>query len=140
MKTDWQIAKNNLAGHTLCLCKDGECLFSDRRGIAPMMGWIGEGKNLVGYSAADLVVGKAAAMLFAKSGIVTVYADTLSESGKAFLEAQGIPCFYRTLTKRILNRAGTDVCPMEKAVLNAETAEEGYEILKRQWQKMNVQP
>ena len=134
--TDLQIAKNNLHGHTICLCKDGQCLFSEKRGIAPMMGFIAEGVDLSGYSVADLVVGKAAAMLFVKCGIRKVFAQTLSNSGKNFLQLHGVECEYETLAEKIVNRTGTDVCPMEKAVANADDVEEGYLLLQKQLANM----
>ena len=42
-----------------------------------MLGFIREGKALVGYCAADRVVGRAAAMLFVKTGVRAVFADEL---------------------------------------------------------------
>lgn len=127
--TDLQTAKINLEGHTICLCKDGKCLFSERRGIAPMMDFIAEAKDLSGYSAADLVVGKAAAMLFIKCGVKKVFAKTLSESARRILEVYGVDCEYETLTEKIINRDGTDVCPMENAVSGTDDTEEAYFIL-----------
>ena len=129
--TDLEIAKSNLIGHTLCLCKDGKCILSDKRGIAPMMDLIAEGVDLSGYSVADVVVGKAAAMLFVKCGVKSVFAKTLSENGKRILEKFNIAYGFETLTERIINRAGTDMCPMEKAVLGTDDIDEGYEILRR---------
>ena len=128
--TDLEKAKNNLAGHTICLCKDGKCLFSEKRGIAPMMGFISDGVDLSGYSVADLVVGKAAAMLFVKCGIVHVFAQTLSEAGKRILELHSIDYRYETLVERIINRDGTDICPMERTVLETENVDEAYLLLK----------
>lgn len=128
--TDLQIAKNNLSGHTICLCKDGECLYSERRGIAPMMNFIGSGAVLSGYSVADVVVGKAAALLFVKCGIAHVFAKTLSGYARKVLELYGIDYEYEILTERIINRDGTDMCPMEKAVMNTHDPEEAYQILK----------
>ena len=114
--TDTEIAKQHLDGHSICLCKNGEYFTDDGKGISPMMKFISQGIELSGYSAAVVIVGKAAAMLFVKSGIVSVYARTLSESGKSFLESHNIPCEYETLTEKIINRSGTDICPMEKTV------------------------
>ena len=128
--TDLQTAKNNLEGHTICLCKDGKCLFSEKRGIAPMMDFIADSINLSGYSVADLVVGKAAAMLFIKCGIKRVFAKTLSESAKRVLELYGVDYEYETLTEKIINRAGTEICPMEKAVSGTDDFEEAYSILR----------
>lgn len=129
--TDLQVAKNNLPGHTICLCKDGEFLQSDKRGIAPMMDFIAGGANLAGYSVADLVVGKAAALLFAKCGIKNVFAKTLSRSGMEILERYGVCYEYETLAEKIVNRSGTDICPMEKALANTDNPEEAFEILKK---------
>lgn len=128
--TDLQIAKSGLTGHTVCLCKGETTIVSDKRGIAPIMDFIAEGVDLRGYSVADLVVGKAVAMLFAKCGIVSVFAKTLSLGGRAVLEKYEIPCEYETLTDKIINRAGTDICPMEKAVGETENLEEAYALLK----------
>ena len=129
--TDLQTAKNNLEGHTICLCKDGKCLFSEKRGIAPMMDFIAEAKDLSGYYVADLVVGKAVALLFIKCGIKRVFAKTLSEHAKRVLELYGVGYEYETLTEKIINRDGTDICPMEKAVLGCDDVEEAYLILQK---------
>lgn len=134
--TDVQLAKENLSGHTICLCKDGECLFSEKRGIAPMMSFIADGVDLAGYSVADVVVGKAVAMLFVKCGIANVYAKTLSISGKEMLDRHGVVCEYETLTDKIINRAGTDICPMEKTVLHTDDVEEAYLLLKNKLQSI----
>jgi len=128
--TDIEIAIKNLNGHSICLCKDSKYFTDDGRGISPMMRLIGENKELCGYSVADVIVGKAAAMLFVKAGISAVHGKVMSESGKTFLESHNIPCTYDILTKRIINRHGTDICPMEKAVAEIDDAETGYIALK----------
>ena len=127
--TDLQPAKNNLVGHTICLCKDGKCLFSEKRGIAPMMDFIADGVDISGYSVADLVVGKAVAFLFVKCKIKKVFAKTLSESAKRVLEMYGLEYEYETLAQTIINRDGTDICPMEKAVSSTDNPEQAYSIL-----------
>lgn len=101
-----------------------------------MMDWIAEGIDLTGYSAADIVVGKAAAMLFVKSGIAAIYAKTISRSAKAYLESHGVSLSYGTLTEYIINREGTDICPMEKTVLATDDAAEGYRLLKERFAAM----
>lgn len=135
--TDLQIAKNNLSGHTICLCRGGECLYSESRGIAPMMNFIADGVDLSGYSVADVVVGKAVALLFVKCGIKNVFAKTISQSANSVLELYGITYEYETLTERIINRAGTDTCPMEKAVWDTNDPDEAYSILKDKLKAMS---
>lgn len=134
--TDIETAVQNLDGHSICLCRDGEFFTDDGRGISPMMRFIAEGKKLEGYSAADVIVGKAAAMLFRKAGIVSVHGRVMSESGRSFLENCGIPCTYEVLTERIINRQGTDICPMEKAVEETDDVETGYAALKKRLEEL----
>ena len=44
-------------GHTCVLCRGDKVYADDRAGIAPMMGFIGAGVDLRGFSAADRIVG-----------------------------------------------------------------------------------
>lgn len=134
--TDIELARSNLEGHSICLCRDGEIITDDGRGISPMMKFIAEGRELTGYSAADVIIGKAAAMLFVKAGVICVHGKTMSESGRSFLETHGIPCTYDVLTERIINRRGTDLCPMEKAVAEIDDAEEGYSALRNKLEEL----
>lgn len=103
-----------------------------------MMNFIADGTDLSGYSVADLVVGKAAALLFVKSGIVRVFAKTLSKGGRKVLETHGIDCEYDVLTEKIINRTGTDICPMEKSVAHTDNPEEAYVILKNKLSEHNA--
>lgn len=127
--TDIETAVRALDGHSIALVRNGEVITHDGRGISPMLTLIGSGTDLRGYSAADIIVGKAAAMLFVKAGIAAVYARTVSRMGLDYLNAHGIPCDYDTLTDNIINREGTDICPMEKTVLNVDDYEMGYALL-----------
>lgn len=124
--TDLQTAIDNLDGHTICLCKDGNIITDCKRGIAPMADFLAEGRNLRGYSVADLIVGRAVALLFVKAGIKEVYAKTISEGGAEVLRSRGIPYVYETLTNKIINRQGTDICPMERTVQGVDDPDEAY--------------
>ena len=128
--TDVEKAKNALAGHTLVLCRGDELLISDKKGISPIIDFIESGKDLKNYSAADIIVGKAAALMFAKCGIKSVYAATLSQSGKAMLEKFGVEYSYGSLTEKILNRTGDGICPMEQATSGTEDPDEAHRLIK----------
>ena len=134
--TDIERAKANLDGPSICLCRGGEIITDDGRGISPMMKFIAEGRDIAGFSAADVIVGKAAAMLFVRAGIVCVHGKTMSERGRDYLEAHEIPCTFDTLTERIINHLGTDICPMEKAVADIDDTEKGYEALKKRLEEL----
>ena len=47
-----------------------------------------------------------------------VYGEVMTATARDLLEANGIRTEYGTLTEHIINRKGTDICPMEKAVAN----------------------
>ena len=98
--TDLELARENLGGHTLVLCRGGELMISDARGVSPMMDYIAEGRDLHGFSAADVIVGKATAMLFVKAGITAVYAGVVSAAGKKYLEEHGVPLTFGSVTER----------------------------------------
>lgn len=123
------LAKENLNGHSICLCRDNDIITDDKKGIAPMLGFINAGIDLQGYSAADLIVGKAAAMLFVKAKIAEVFAKTISKAACEYLEKHNIPYSYDVITDHIINRQGTDICPMEKTVTDIEDFEAGYAAL-----------
>lgn len=127
--TDIETAVKNLGDHTLALCKCGKVITSDKRGVAPMVDFIRDGVYLSGYSAADKVVGKAAAMLFIKAGIKEIYAGTLSKSAKALLDSHDISYYYTELTERIVNRDKTGLCPMESTVSDTDDIENGVKLI-----------
>ena len=131
MMTDIELAKAHLDGHSICLCRDGAFFTDDGRGISPMIRLIEEGRDLRGYAVADIIVGKAAAMLFIKAGIRAVYGAVMSRAGYDFLQQHGIPCTYGTLTETIINRKGDGVCPMEQTVALIDDPEEGTTALKK---------
>lgn len=63
---------------------------------------------------ADKAVGKAAAACMAAGGVQHVHADVMSEPALALLQQHGVDAEYGTLVDHIINRTGTDWCPIEK--------------------------
>lgn len=101
---------------TCVLCRGAARYSSEKTGIAPMVDFISDGVDLRGFSAADKIVGKAAALLFVLAGVAEVYAEVMSKEAAEILRQHGIPCSWGEMTERIVNRAGTGPCPMEEAV------------------------
>ena len=117
--TDLERAKARLTddGLTLALCK-GDAIHTDtRRGVAPLLALLDAGTDVSGFSAADKVVGKAAAFLYLRLGVVRVYAGVISRSAYDLLTAHGVETTYGQLTDAIRNRAGDGYCPMETVTL-----------------------
>lgn len=130
--TDLQRAKSCLTGETTCVLCKGESLYiSEKTGIAPVADWLAEGKNLTGYSAADRIVGRAAAMLFILAGVKEVYSEVMSRGAVSELERAGVACSWGTLTDRIRNRAGDGPCPMDRAVEGLTNPEACYAAIQK---------
>ncbi len=129
--TDKELAIQGLTGHRLCLCRNGICITDDARGIAALLRLLSEGTDLRGYTAADPVVGKAAALLYVKAGIADLHAGTISKGAKAILELYGVPYSFDILTDHIINREGTDICPMERTVLAIDDPEAAFLALQK---------
>jgi len=117
--------------YTCVLVKDDSVYTSATAGISPMLGFIGSGIDLNGFSAADKIVGRAAAMLFVLAGVKEVFTAVLSKQAEAVFIKHGIRFSCDTLTEAILNRSGTDLCPMEKAVGDIEEPPAAIEAIKK---------
>ncbi len=122
-------------GHTCAICKGGKIYTSDERGVKPLLFWLGTGEDLHGASAADKVVGKAAAFLYILLGAREVYAGVISEPALSVLKAQGIDVEANIVVPAIRNRSGDGYCPMETAVWDigdAETAKAAIEAKRKE--------
>ena len=106
---------------------------SNEIGVKPILSKLNENINF--YKDADIedtVVGKAAESLYILARINFVYAHTLSESAKTYLEKNNIPFKYDELVKEIRNRTNTGMCPLEKSVIDIDDpilAKEAIEVI-----------
>lgn len=134
MRTDTEKAKELLFSgkYTCVLCKGEMVYTSSQRGVAPLLSWINSNTDLKEFSAADKVVGKAAAFLYVLLGVKEVYAEIISEPAWETFNKFGISCHYREKVKAIRNRTDTGFCPMETSVLSIDTPQEALKaILKK---------
>lgn len=127
--SDIERAKATLRGHSVAVCRAGEVMTRDGRGIAPLLAIASEENALRGASVADLIVGKAAAMLMTYAGVSEVYAEVMSEAGERTLSEHDIPHSCGLLVPYIIDRTGKDVCPMERAVADVSDPAEAYAVL-----------
>lgn len=112
------------SGNFTLVLSDGKKFFTDKeRGVKPLLDLLDGNTDLSGFSAADKVVGKAAAFLYVLLNIKEVYADVISTHALVVFEQHKIPVEYNTLTDKIKNRTGTGFCPMETAVLDEDEPE-----------------
>ncbi len=71
-------------------------------------------KEMEGAVAYDKIVGLAAAMFLAYGKVKEVWTPTISKGARKYLKEGGIKIIYRKEVKNILNRDGSDLCPIEK--------------------------
>jgi len=89
-----------------------------------------EPERLNGATVTDKRVGKAAATLMITGKVKEVYTPLVSTPAREMLEAAGIPLYAREEIPKMINRDGTDLCPMEKKLLDAQTPEQCAAILR----------
>lgn len=86
---------------------------------------------LQGAVLADKVIGKGAAALMVLGGVRQVYAHVLSQPALELLQQAGITVTYGQCVEHIINRAGTDWCPVEKLCHHVSTAEECLPLIEK---------
>lgn len=131
---DIELAKNDVKekGFFLSIVKSGNRVLQSRSpGLSSLMAAIEkERRSLRGASAADKVIGKAAAMLLVYSEVKRVYAILASEDATATLERFHIPFESEKTVAMILNRNRTSSCPFETLVQDVEDPHEAFERLR----------
>ncbi len=83
-----------------------------------------EPTSLRGAFIADKVVGKGAAALMILGGIDGLYADVISSAALDLFRTVGMEPRYLREAPHIIDRTGTDICPVEKLCAECRTAEE----------------
>ena len=92
MLADLERAKEILeqTGSTCVLCREQLVYTTDVRGVRPLVDWLDSGEDTCSFSAADKVVGKAAALLYCLLGIRSVYGAVMSEAAAKVRRRNGI--------------------------------------------------
>ena len=128
-------------GKFSCVIRKGdEVRTFTQRGVADLFHLLTtDAPFLLGSSIADKVVGKGAAALMVKGGVAQVYADVISAPALALLQEQGIAVSYAEVVEGIRNRAGTDMCPVEKRCLPLENVDEMVGEIRDFLMQMRVQ-
>ncbi|MGN1442444.1 MAG: DUF1893 domain-containing protein, partial [Acutalibacteraceae bacterium] len=140
MNTDLQKAMEIIKSDdslTCVFCKNAEVIKSRQRGVAPLIRLIEKGSLSPGFSAADKVVGKAAAFLYASLKVENVYACVISESAKKVLTDSGIHFEYEKSTEYIINRKGDGMCPVEASVITVSDKTQALAVIRQTLAKLS---
>lgn len=109
----------------------GELRTFSRRGVADLFALVTDAPDFLrGASVADKVIGRGAALLLVKGGAHDVYAEIISSGALQVLRQAGIEVSFGTEVPHIINRAGTDVCPVEKLTACTSSPDEAYGLIK----------
>jgi hypothetical protein len=120
--------------YTGVLCRGRHQHVWRTKGLAELVKLIDARIDLRGYSAADKVVGKAAAMLYQLVGVTAVHAAVTSPPAQAQFRAAGIELTYDTVVPMIRNADGSGPCPMEMAVDSTDDPAEALTAIRAQLQ------
>lgn len=131
MSADLERAKEILgnSGSTCVLCREELTYTTTARGIRPLIDWLRSGEDTCGFSAADKVVGKAAALMYCLLGVRRVHGNVMSLAAVKVLRRNGVEAYWDTLTEHIRNRAGTGLCPMENATMNIDDPDDALPVI-----------
>lgn len=131
--TDIEKAKELLSEnkYTFAAVKNGKLRTSQKRGIAPIVELIdAEPEFLNGAGVADKVIGKAAAMLLNAYGVKNISTPLAGEKAVEYLSGKSVIFEYESTAGYIINRDGTDMCPMEKTVFDVNDEKEAERLLR----------
>ncbi|HHV72202.1 MAG TPA: DUF1893 domain-containing protein [Clostridia bacterium] len=102
--------------YKIAVVKDGELIYGkDGRGISPLLElYENKDLDLTNSSAADKVVGNAAALLYKDLGVAQVYGELASFSALEVLKKAGIFTETEKKVPYILAPDKQNICPMEQ--------------------------
>lgn len=117
----------------------GELRTFSRRGVADLFNLVADEPDFLrGASVADRVIGRGAALLLVKGGAREVYAQVISSGALEVLRSVGIETSFGKEVPNIINRTGTDICPVEKLTASTSSPDEAYERIKQFLDSMNL--
>jgi len=120
-----------------CAASDGNNLLtSEKRGVAPLLGWLEQGENLTAFTVADKVVGKGAAFLYLLLNVKYLYAAVISRPALELLRQNGVFVSFSTLVPAIRNRDNTGFCPIETAVLDCDCPQQALIKIKNRLKEL----
>jgi len=118
-------------GNHSCVIESGDEVRSFmRRGVIDIYELlVNEPSFLKGARIADKVVGKAAASLMILGGVTHLHTEVISEMALELLQSNGVVVSYSKVVPYIINREGSDWCPLEKASFEINSADKIFPII-----------
>ena len=116
---------------SLAVIKKNEIVHTEYgRGVSPLLKIYKTQPDILKNAfVVDKIIGKAAAIILVSGGVSRAYGLIMSAAGREYLEKHGILAEYAELVDIISNRDGTDMCPIEKSVVDIDSAPEGLKSI-----------
>lgn len=127
------VFRNELENHSLVVVKNGEKSVFNGKSIRPLVDYLETG-DFEGAYVADRIVGKAAALLLVYGNVKEVYTPTISKPAVKALKRNHVKYHADKVVDNIINRAGTDLCPLEKKVQDIDDPKTAYEMFKEMFE------
>lgn len=123
------LARDNIRG--VLSTASGQVIEFHNPGVKDLFNIVSASRHkLAGALVADRVIGRGAALLLALGKVREVYAQVISSPAVKVLEDASITVDYGTMVPNIINRDGTDMCPVEKLTMNISDPEEAFVKIK----------
>jgi hypothetical protein len=133
LDADLQLARTTLLeqNYNLVVVRDGVILLAGQRhGVVDLLEAVArKDLHLRGAAIADIIIGKAAALLSCHAGFRAAYTPLISEPALAVFESAGIEVFYDRLVPLIFSRTGDGPCPLEKLTQEIDDPDEALVAL-----------
>jgi hypothetical protein len=94
--------------------------------------------SLKGAFLADRVIGRGAALLLVYGNVGRVYAKLISAPAIQVLKDAEISVDYEMMVPNIINRDGTDICPVEKLTMSVTQPDVAFEKIKEFFTTNNI--
>jgi len=132
---DLELAEKLLSekDYSIVVVKNGEVLtHKTGEGIKPILEAIDELQEaMYGTTVGDRILGKASALLCVYAHVTAVYSPQATKTALAVLITAGIVGQADTLVPYISNKQGDGMCPFEKMLIDIDSSEKAYTILKK---------
>ncbi len=127
-----------LGGGYTCVFYNGAKFFTfTERGVKPLVSLLEKGVDCRDFCAADKIVGRAAAFLYAALGVKAVFACVITKSAITLLNDFGITVEYGKAVVNVINRQGSGICPFDAAVLGVNDLDAACRIICEKSKKPN---
>ena len=125
---NWIISLVEILHENKCSCviyNHEKVTFCHEKGVKDLFRILKTDPDILnGAMIADKVIGKGAAALMILGGVKGVYADVISRPALELFSSVDVCVDYGICVPYIINRDGTDICPVEKLCMECKTAEE----------------